>query len=198
VALELNTKHVEQGQELPIYDLRQPLFLKVLASYLTEVQALETALWDLYIGTMLPNAKGDALDMIGALVGQAREGRTDASYILWIQSRITVLRSSGRPRDIYAAVLPLLPAGSTARLIEYGDASFTVTFSATLTAAQARSLGDLLRQAKAAAVRFDGVWSPSPSTLWFRYGTAAAPTLDATRGFGDVTQTTGGRLVGIV
>ena len=135
MALELNTKHVEQGQELPIYDLRQPLFLKVLASYLTEVQALENALWDLYIGTMLPNAKGDALDMIGALVGQAREGRTDASYILWIQSRITVLRSSGRPRDIYAAVLPLLPAGSTARLIEYGDASFTVTFSATLTAA---------------------------------------------------------------
>lgn len=195
--LEHITTITADGVQLPIYDLRQPRFTALLASYLDEIQQLEDALWSVYLSSSVAYATGDALDMLGALVGQPRAGRSDADYRLWITARIRLNHSSGRPRDIYGILRAIFPATVTIELTEYPPAAFTIALANVGTLATSQQLGELMHEAKAAGVNVDGTLSPVDPALAFTLGdAAAAPQIDANRGLADETQTTGGQLVG--
>jgi len=199
VTLAHNTTVIAQGLSLPIYDLRRPIFNGLLQTYLVQIQELEDAAWSVYIGTMLPAAVGDALDMLGALVGQPRGGRDDATYKLWITARARLATSSGRPQDLIAVVRAVLPLTVTITLIEYFPGDVSLDLSGIVDAQTALQIADMLQEAKAAGVRIDMLYSSSAAGENFSFGSAAStPDIDVNRGFADAAQTTGGKLTGVI
>jgi hypothetical protein len=199
VTLEHNTQVVAQGQALPIYDLRLPKFLALLSTYLVQIQQLEDAIYDVFVGTMLPAAVGDALDMLGELVGQPRAGRDDATYKLWITARVMLNDSSGRPPDILGIAQAIMPPSGTIILTEYFPGAFKLELLGVTIATTGQQLHELFQQAKAAGVRIDVVYSSASVGEQFTLGSAAVtPDISITQGFADIAQTTGGKLAGVV
>ena len=199
MTLEHNTAVVAQGLALPIYDLRQPLFSALLGTYLAQVQLLEDSAWDVYIGTMLPAASGDALDMIGELVGEARKGRDDALYRLWIAARVRLSTSSGRPRDIYAIIRAVVPASMPISLSEYFPGDFMIDLLGAVDGQMALEIATILHESNAAGVRVEVLLALSPPGETFTLtDTSAAPDIDPMRGLADTAQTSGGKLVGVL
>lgn len=190
--------HGELGLALPIWDLRQPLFNALLASYLAEVQQLEDAVWSVYIGTMLPAAVGHALDMLGGLLGEPRQGRTDDAYKTWITARVRMLHSNGTPPDLLALARAVLPAAVSVVLHEYYPGAITVDLIGPIDSLTASSLGTMYKRAKAAGVRIETLSSTRPPGEVFTLGDAAlAPQIDVQRGLSDITQLTGGHLASV-
>lgn len=87
----------------------QPNVRAILKSLLVGVPELEATLWAVINTRILSNLDvmvaanqdtGDQIDNIGALVGESRQGRTDAEYLPVVKLRIRVNRSHGTPNDI--------------------------------------------------------------------------------------------------
>jgi hypothetical protein len=198
MTLAQNTLVVQQGLALPIYDVRRPRFNALLQSYLVQIQELEDAAWSVYIGTMLPAAAGDALDMLGELVGQPRGGRTDAVYKQWIAARVRLGGSSGRPPDLIGILRAVLPTTVTIVLIEYFPGDIVIDLLGIVDAQTALQLAEIVQEAKAAGVRVGLVSSISePGEAFTLGGAAVTPDIDVNRGFANVAQTSGGKLAGV-
>lgn len=99
--------------------------VKALAGY---AQTVESALQGLYDGTRIDTAEGVALDALGAIVGQAREGVSDAIYRLRIKARVAVTRSRARASDLVRVVRALEPL-ATVEIEEFFPASLHVTIA---------------------------------------------------------------------
>ena len=100
-----NDTHVDEGLELLTSKYRdKPIVRAILASLLARVQVLEEDLWQVLWGWVLTHydhtASGQQLDDLGAIVGQPREGRSDADYLTAIRLRIRINRSKGRSEDV--------------------------------------------------------------------------------------------------
>src|SRR5512133_111299 len=64
------------------------------------LQQVEDVLWDIRLRRAVSAAEGVQLDVLGRIVGQPREGRTDAVYRIWILARVRLNKGSGRPEDL--------------------------------------------------------------------------------------------------
>jgi hypothetical protein len=109
--------------------------LRALASvYLTEVQAIENAVFAVIEGRWLANAVGVDLDVIGGLVGQPRDTLDDGTYKAAIRLRIKANASGGTTGDV-SALGQLIAAKLTSDLSgvsiyqESGVAAWSVTIS---------------------------------------------------------------------
>lgn len=101
MAITHKTDHIEDALSLLLGQYQGRLRLEAwLASYIRRVQELEDATWDVINKRLIDNAEGAQLDIIGKIVGEDRAGKEDPLYRLYIEARIRVNRSSGRPRDI--------------------------------------------------------------------------------------------------
>lgn len=89
----------------------KPVTEAILTALLNKVQTLEVDVWDCIWGWVLewldpadPNnyfiPTGTALDDLGAIVGQPREGRIDEEYVDAIRLRARINRSKGRAEDV--------------------------------------------------------------------------------------------------
>jgi hypothetical protein len=181
MTVEHNTEHVAQGLSALIYDLRQPKLQALATSYLTEVQELEDALWSLYLGTMVDGAIGASLDDIGALVGQAREGRADAIYRIWIRARVLGLRSSGRPGELTRIAHAVLPPTLRVELVEEYPAALSIRLHGVIDHALGAALSELLQLAKAQGVRLVVTYQ---TTTPFRYAVSGASEMASINGYG--------------
>ena len=72
----------------------------ILGTYVRQVQLWEDCLWTVINGRLLENATGIRLDTLGALVGEARDGRGDTDYRQAIKMRIRVNLSRGHDEDV--------------------------------------------------------------------------------------------------
>lgn len=73
----------------------------ILTELLNPFQELEDVFWSIINNRILDNnPTGDQLDIIGGLVGEARNGRADNVYLTAIRLRIKVNKSQGRAEDI--------------------------------------------------------------------------------------------------
>jgi hypothetical protein len=81
----------------------------IVANYADEGQELETAILDVVATRFVDYAFGIVLDMLGSVVGEGRQGRTDAVYQTWIKARIRANRSRGLASDLIE-VLQLIGA----------------------------------------------------------------------------------------
>jgi len=68
---------------------------KIIEVAMEQVQELENVFADMYFLTMLEQAEGNQLDMLGAIAGEPRNGTSDDIYRILVKSRIIANRSSG-------------------------------------------------------------------------------------------------------
>jgi hypothetical protein len=108
--------HVTAGLALLITQYKdKPNLAAVISSYLTQAQEIEDMLFDILAIIESPWTQvGEQLDLIGRVVGQAREGRSDADYVPWLQARLLVNRSSGVSSDFFSVAALVAPAATRA------------------------------------------------------------------------------------
>lgn len=85
-------------------DKSRAKFLKLISIWAERIQTLEDVFQQMYNALDLDSATGEALDRLGAIVGEAREGRSDATYRYWIRARARANRSAGRINDLLAVL----------------------------------------------------------------------------------------------
>ena len=180
-ALTYDPDHVARGVARLIERYRKPRTSALLESWLAEVQEAEDALWQLLVDRSLATAEGDQLDVLGKIVGQPREGRSDDVYRLWISARNMVLRSSGRTEEMLKIARTLVGATDTVALDEYYPAAFVMRLDGDLTLTLGYQIAYMLRQAKPAGVQFQMTWSVSAPA--FRFSPDDSPVLDSPYGF---------------
>ncbi len=73
---------------------------KLIRALVEPVQDVEDALQQVHVGFDIDVAEGDQLDVVGALVGQERNGMDDDDYRRIIRARISVNRSKGTVADV--------------------------------------------------------------------------------------------------
>ena len=74
------------------------------------MQALEDAAWSVLTQRWIEPAEGVQLDELGAIVGEPRLGRTDATYRDALETRISINRSGGEPERIIEFLLRIAGA----------------------------------------------------------------------------------------
>lgn len=117
--------HVAEGKALLIEQYKKASNVNnLVATYLRPIQDLETVFWAMINGFMIGAAVGDQLDALGALVGEARLGRSDTNYRAAVLLRVRVNRSQGLAEDIIQVAN--LASGNTAKYYEYYPLGFEV------------------------------------------------------------------------
>ena len=187
--------HVAEGLALVITQLRgKAAFEAVLSSWLTQVQAVEDALWGLY-ALAIDNSSAHALDQLGALLGQPRPTSLgDVPYRKVLHAATIALTSSGTGDELLAAMRALV-----------GSWDFTMTLAFPATAlfepdeasdVPAAVMASVLRRVKSGGVGLQVVDVPSGDVFAFAAG--EVPETDADTGFSDTGGLVGGQLVGVV
>jgi hypothetical protein len=124
----------------------------LLAALCAPLQELEDVLWDIRLRRAVSAAEGHQLDVLGRIVGQPREGRTDAVYRVWILARVRLNKGSGRPEDILQIFAAVTQGLTTLELEEQYPAGFVLRIGLS-PAVAAQELATLLHLAKAGGVR---------------------------------------------
>lgn len=105
-----DTNYVAEGNALLTSRYRNAkVTAGIVKALMLRYQEVENSLWALLNGALLANAPmaggpWDIYDKIGAIVGVAREGRTDAQYIPAIALQIRINRSQGLSEDLIQIV----------------------------------------------------------------------------------------------
>lgn len=150
----------------------KPVIEGLLRALLKPAEALEALTFEVIEKRRLDVAEGVQLDVIGAIVGEAREGRSDEDYRAAIRLRIRINRSKGRTRDVLdVTALSLGPTGWTYRDVEL--AAFIVT-AYELGAPVAKALRAALAKTRAAGTQGVFVTSTWPLAQNFSYGDTEA------------------------
>jgi hypothetical protein len=156
----------------------------------TEVQELENAIIEVIVSRHILYANDAQLDLLGAIVGERRDGKGNALYRKFIQARVLINRSYGRVKDILAVLLAV--DDSVPTFSELGTAFIRVTYSIPVASAEVRrAIPDLVRQARAAGVGAS-VIQPTRAN-WFRFKWTGEANLGG-RGFSYPGSLEGGHL----
>lgn len=173
-----------------------PNITALLTSYLTEVQAAEDAAWDVFTLANISSAVGNALDLIGKIVGQAREGLSDTQYRVAIGLRILANRSNGRVPDLLkiASTLASQFSADNNGIVDYEEApplKFTVGLWNQTSPNVAASLLSEARAKSSGGVMIFTTWPDGADFSWSSTHDTAAGEL----GWGSVySASTGGLL----
>jgi len=159
---------------------RQPKISALLAAWTAEVQALELAYWDLLTKRSPATAQGAVLDLLGKIVGQPREGRTDEQYRVWISARVLVNQSSGLSRQLIALAAKLCQV--PIRIEDHYPAAFTIHAMGPVVGADGVEIAQLIVLAKAAGVQAFFHWYDD-STTAFRFSVSGDSVYDSPQGF---------------
>jgi len=188
MSLAYVTDHEARGAALLTEQFKyQPATVALLKSWVAQVQALEDHAYELQVQRTLAGATGVNLEIVGALVGQGREGRSDAHYRLWIAGRILVNKSRGRAPQLIAIATKL--TGGPVRLREYSPAAFIIYADSPVTGSDGVEIAKLLKLAKAGGVSMQFVWYDTEQP--FRFSPLGISVLSSARGF------TRGRFAGV-
>lgn len=152
----------------------KPRLLGLVAGLNAAANTLDGVLADLALTRVLSTATGVWLDALGAIVGQPREGRDDATYRLWIAARVKLNRSSGTVEQILGVFGPIT-SGYDLKLTPRAPAAFEFEILGEISASDAAAFARMLREARAAGVGGQLVWAESPESEWFRFDESQPP-----------------------
>lgn len=150
------------------------------SAYTDEIQLLENAIWDLYTAYLLDYAGTAQLDTIGKIVGERRNGLSNAAYRIRIRVRILINNSFGRAPQIKTIIKRI----TGARFVQskFGTASFRISFLEPLESVDLElQIPQIVEEASALGVGF--MISYPASANGARYGFSGDPTLNA-HGYG--------------
>lgn len=200
MAYERISDHVDQAERLLIDQYKgKPRLLALLRSYIRRCQETEDAIYNSILQRMIDNAVGVSLDAIGKAVGEARQGREDELYRVFLRARIRINLSHGRAPDIIAVLLLV----DTARF-RFRDVLTALTQQATFridyheppsSSAIGSALAQLVSEARAGGVAAI-VYQPTSASRGGFFGSVYAPTLNEVVGFSSFYDDTVGGFFG--
>jgi len=154
-----------------------------LASFLSQVQDVEDALLQvLSIIQDLGSQVGAQLDLIGRLVGQKRNGLSDADYLSWIRAKILVNRSAGRPDDVLRVLALTVPNVRTN--LEFFPAAYLIKLAGALTIDPV-PLAALLGQVRGVGINGQMLYSLADDTDTFTFADADVEQASTAQGWSD-------------
>lgn len=109
--------HVQDGTDLLIDAFRRRAkFVAYQQTFLTQIQELEDAVFDVIAKQSVievvdgfGTAEGVFLDMIGRIVGEERQDKTDADYLPFIRAKVRANRSDGKINELIEILALILP-----------------------------------------------------------------------------------------
>ena len=185
--LELEREHIEQALERLLEQYKgKPRIETLLGIYVDQLQEVEEAFWQLLVERWVDNALGAQLDILGAIVGQKRDGRAEEPFRAMVRARILANRSRGTAEDLIAIVVALLDATASGavKFEEHSGAQARVLMQTTFPDVALADVNALLQYAKAGGVRlfFEAPIEEAADT--FTYGNVPLTT-DNLRGYSD-------------
>lgn len=173
MTLTQKTTHVEDAQANLISAYRhRPNTQAFVKSYAQQVKEIEAAAFQILNGTLDISSTGANLDVLGNLVGVARDGRTDTIYSVVIAAQILLNISSGTIEQIIAMVDAISGGGSAIQIVEIYPARFEVNALDILPPGVGLEVANILVDAKPAGV--GGQFEYFETTPPFQLDTAGA------------------------
>lgn len=185
------------------YFQNKPRLRALLGSYAEQAQELETIFWYLYSRRGISTATGVWLDVLGEIVGEPRQDRTDEGYRSAIRVRILVNRSDGKHHQLLTIATRMLGDGANVQITEHPPASLLVRVYSDLGDVLPADLVRMLRSAKAGGVRLDLIYATDPDAtfMWGSTPTSAGETVGGapSTGWGSTTNAAlGGRWASVL
>jgi hypothetical protein len=171
----------------------KPNFRSLLADYITEIQDLENAIHQVILGRTLDYAGTAQLDVLASLVGESRDGISNADLILRIKARIRANSSYGHARDVIAVLRLMTSKRFT--FTRYGIAAFRIDFLEAVSDAEMRQIPRLVDASRAGGVGASISFITSDA-FGARYGSVSVPTLNAHKGYGSISDAANSPLYG--
>lgn len=158
-------------------------FMRII---LARVQHVEDVYWDIYTLSWLETAEGQQLDNIGGIVGEARKGRPDEIYRLWVRARVLVNRSNGKQQELLKVLRILIGDPPTVTYTRVPPAAFKVEIAGVSdTSDVAQAVHGILREMKGAGIRMNLEYTDNIPTAFTFADDATESVVDHVKGFGD-------------
>jgi len=173
MTISIITDHIQQGLDLLKEQFKGKEKIEAfISAFLNQIQLIEDTLEQLLNDRTIDLSSGENLDLIGRIVGQPREGRTDANYRPWIKARILINKSSGTAEEIYEALRLILIdfPNFDMRLIDEYPAGFRLQAITALGSLDPDVIFDILNQMRAAAVDISFAYNVSEPIFKFDSG----------------------------
>jgi hypothetical protein len=170
----------------------RPRLRALLQSYLDELEELKAAREQVRAAFRLGDAFGAQLDVLGKIVGAARQGFDDAAYELLIRAYIRAQKSEGKPEDLYAVFRILVAPGDLIVLDEYFPMKLVLRIASDA-ALNLAVLSTLLKMAKPQAVRATLVYGRK--TRVFKTAPGASSVINSAIGLGSISDPAKGGLL---
>lgn len=192
--------YVKRGLALVITQLRgKTKFEALLSSYLSEIDEIEAALWQIQEERWLDTAVGEQLDGLGRIVGSARNGATDDRYRLRLRARVLILLSSGTIPEILAVFRLLIDEAASLTYTPFYPAAYQVRVDGqALEDFAITELSDALTETCPAGVNGQLRYQVSDDADTFTFSSSSSLQSDSAAGFGDTSNVaTGGEFSGV-
>lgn len=193
------TTHDEEALALLLEQLKnKPQLEALLSIYIAQVQDIENVLDDVLQLRWIDNATNDQLDVLGSLVGVAREGRVDDAYRVRIKAQIRANYASGIAQDFYDVFTILLGTDSSTKLTDYPPAAFIAEVGngggEGLSSDEAFEVVSIFRRLRGAGIDGQIIYSLENDDNTFTFANSSSEEDSSTQGFADnsETSTTGG------
>lgn len=192
----LLTHSVDAGRMLLTQFRGRPRIEAVAEAVGERAQGVEDVLWQVLTLRSLDSATGAQLDGIGAVIGEARQGRIDDVYRLYLRARIRLNISSGTGEDLLAILGLVLAGANRVRLVQTPPASLFVELTGALVD-PATDVASIVGAAISAGVRVQLIYNLVGDDVTFAFADGDTPETDAARGCADDAMTAGGQLADV-
>lgn len=166
--------------------------------YTTGIQQLEDAMLTIVPKLSIDDMTGFALDGIGEVVGQNRNGLSDIAYRVHLKGKIALNNSNGRVDDIYKVWNSFGSTSPNTEITEVYPASIQITTDVSPDPTFLPIIIDYINRALESGIGLSGVIIYDPVEA-FQFSATASPVIDTVHGFGNSSDPlTGGKLATVI
>lgn len=165
------TTHIAEAQANFVEQFKGKTNLDYLIeAWVTQIQELEAAAFEVLEDTWLSSAVGTQLDNIGTVLDEERGGKSDADYRVALSAIIKVRNSDGTAEDIIDLINGATGESQTIILEDSYMAAIEIVVDTPIT--NGEEVSSYVDRAKAAAVAAWFAWFAAALGAEFRFGVA--------------------------